>query len=260
MARLSEFEGGRLLPVRSQLVLSSTSITVVDEGWAIVAGMGGGAGGNRSYGPGNSAPWGVKAFSVAAGDVIGFVIGAGGQARTTENLPSAPGGNTLITVNGNVLMTCQGGDAGPNTAQGVSPVTAAIMGADYWTKGRQPQGNLSYGNLAGAAVDVGNGTSGNGSTGDHAVDLYGTLVGVPIGSYFWPFDISFHGGQPGAPGVGSSVGSSPPAGLFGGGSGHSDGSTHTLPGRGASAGRTGYNIMPRNGGAGLAHLRLFKRV
>jgi hypothetical protein len=257
MARLSEFEGGRLLPVRSQLVLSSTSITVVDEGWAIVAGMGGGAGGSKSFAAGNSAPWGVKTFAVSAGSVINFVIGAGGQAATILNTPSTAGGTTLISLDGSLLMTCPGGEAGQNSTVGKTAVTATVTGADYWTPGRQP---LNY--LGGAAVDVGNGTysASGGAWGDNAVDTTGGLSGVPAGSYFWPFDISFHGTHPGAPGVGTTAASGIPAGIFAGGSGHSDASIQTPPGRGASAGRTGSSMTPHNGGAGLAHLRLFKRV
>ena len=256
MAKLSEFEGGRLLPVRSQLVLSSTTITVIDDGWAIVAGMGGGAGGSKSFAAGNSAAWGVKAFPVTAGSLIGFVIGAGGLAATAMNTPSSAGGTTLITLNGSALMTCPGGEAGQPSTAGKTPVTSTVTGADYWTPGRQPQTFL-----AGAAVDVGNGTnSTSGAWGDHSVDLQGLLAGVPAGAYFWPFDINFHGSQPGSPGVGTGPGSGIAAGIFAGGSGHSDASSQTPPGRGASAGRTGSNNPPHNGGAGLAHLRLFKRV
>ncbi|MFG0642859.1 hypothetical protein [Delftia sp. WSY_22] len=253
---LSKMMGGNLLLVRSEMIFTTQTIAVPDDGWAVVAGMGGGAGGGKNLIAGNSAPWGVKIFAVAAGQAIGFTIGAGGAPVGYDTRANA-GGDTFISYAGATIMTCRGGDAGPASTTAKAPVVATVTGADLWRAGRQPMSSQPAG---GAAVDVGNFTFSEAlSAGDHAVDVIGGGSGVPVGYYFWPFDITFSGISPGMPGVGAAAGSGKPSGFFAGGSGWSDSGLQSLPGRGASAGVSGGNT-PRYGGAGLAHVRLFKRA
>ncbi len=253
---LSKMMGGNLLLVRSEMIFTTQTITVTDDGWAVVAGMGGGAGGGKNLIAGNSAPWGVKIFAVSAGQSIGFTIGAGGAPVGFDTRANA-GGDTFISYAGATIMTCRGGDAGPASTTAKAPVVATVTGADLWRAGRQPGYSQPSG---GAAVDVGNFTyNATGSYGDHCVDVTGSGLGVPMGYYFWPFDITFTSSAFGMPGVGSSPASGMPSGLFAGGSGWSDSSPQSMPGRGASAGISWGNT-PRYGGAGLAHVRLFKRA
>jgi hypothetical protein len=253
---LSKLMGGNLLLVRSEMVFSSQTITVPEDGWAVVAAMGGGAGGTKSLMPGNSAPWGVKVFEIAAGQPIGITIGAGG-APGSPGTRAAAGGDTFVSYAGATVMTCKGGDAGPESTSAKAPIVATVTGANYWRAGRQPLGDRPGG---GAAVDVGNYTmSTAANAGDHAVDMLGVGWGAPVGYYFWPFDIMFSGTSAAMPGVGAIGGSGVASGFFAGGSGWSDTNLQSMPGRGASAGVSGGNT-PRYGGTGLAHLRLFKRA
>jgi hypothetical protein len=242
-----------LLPLMSRMILFSEIIDVPQDGWAVITGMGGGAGGTYSYTPGNSAPWGVKWLEVAAGDKLEFAIGAGGiTTGNVQNVPANAGGTTFIRHNGVVVMTCQGGDAGPASATARSPIAAKVIGADYWMAGRQPV-TLT----GGAAVDLGAGTQGYGVAGDYSVDPSVWGRGVPAGYYFWPFDVRIGVATEGSPGVGAGRGASYSQ-LFGGGGQGYDAQQGGSPGRGASAGKS--NFTPRDGGAGLGYLRLYKRI
>lgn len=242
-----------LLPLMSRMILFSEIIDVPQDGWAVITGMGGGAGGTYSYTPGNSAPWGVKWLEVAAGDKLEFAIGAGGiTTGNVQNVPANAGGTTFIRHNGTVVLTCQGGDAGPASATAKSPVAAKVIGADYWMAGRQPRTTTG-----GAAVDLGAGTQGTGGAGDHSLDGGMVGSGVPVGYYFWPFDVRISETSAGRPGVGSERGNSFSQ-LFGGGGYGYDAQQGGYPGRGASAGKS--TLIPRDGGAGLGYLRLYKRI
>jgi hypothetical protein len=264
--KLSDLVGtGGMAMVQSRLIYSSTTINVQNDGIAIIAGIGGGAGGVKSYAPGNSAPWGVKALAVAAGDQLGIAIGMGG-APVTFNAAALPGGATVIYHKGAAVMTCQGGDGGTASEGGAAVTNAQVVGADFWMAGRQPQlieGGRIY---AGAAVDLGNGTfSPSTDRGDCGVEVSAgpAGIGLPKGSYFWPFDVLITAVD-GSPGVGATAAPTPSAGnagLFGGGGTSFNASWVNAPGRGASAGRdTQSGRTPHYGGAGLVHLRLFKRI
>lgn len=243
---------------RSQLVPTSTSYTVTQPGWAIVTGMGAGAGGTKSssYPPGNSAPWGVKGFPVAVGDVIAITIGAGGAPNASG--AALAGGATTVTLNGAVIMTCQPGDAGVLNAK--APVAARVIGADFWVPGRQPQSAIGN-TTGGAAVDCGASTFAGNSAGDYAVQLNSGTVGMPAGSHMWAFDITFYSGNAGGALPGYPSGGGGPAGLFAGGNGAQDASATYAAGRGASAGVSSYaSTTAKAGGDGLAHLRLYANV
>ncbi|WP_428142978.1 hypothetical protein [Delftia acidovorans] len=261
---VSDLLGQNMLEYVSRMILTSETITVSHDGWAIVTGMGGGAGGCKSYSPGNSAPWGVRAQAVYAGDQLAIAIGAGGPAVSAMNTPAIAGGNTIISLNGNVLMTCQGGDAGPANTTTPNPVAAIVLGADYWRRGAAPGGTMNGYIAGGAAVDVGFGTDpGNSGNGDSSVNRIAGGYGAPKGFHFWPFNLTLTGGSSGEIGAGSD--SSARAVFFGGGNGFSvSGSPSVInpPGRGGSGGRvepvTAQSVKP--GGDGLGYLRLYKRI
>lgn len=254
MKTLNDMLGdGHGLLVRSEMVHSTQSYTVTSDGWAVLTGMGGGAGGVVSFAPGNSAPWGVKAVGVRAGDVITFQIGAGGIAAPSGQ-PARAGSSTIISINGAAVLTCQGGDGGTSSVSALSPLNAQVLGADAWAKGAQPKDPYF---LCGAAVDAGWGTySLTPNAGDYCVDISG-IRGAPRGYYFWPFEITFQSNQQGDVGAGSSNGVA--AGMFGGGVGFSGALNLVGAGRGGSSGRGSYGY-PADGGAGLGYLRLYKRI
>lgn len=257
MKTLDDMLGDGLgLLVHSEMVFATRSYTVTSDGWAVLTGMGGGAGGCISFAPGNSAPWGVKAVGVRAGDVIAFQIGAGGIGETRGGQPARAGSSTIISINGTAVLTCQGGDGGMSSLAAYSPVNAQVLGADVWTKGKQPKDTFFCG---GAAVDAGWGTyNAGGSKGDSCVEPSGVLA-APKGWHFWPFGITFVGDQQGDVGIGGAS-TTVQAGLFAGGYGSSATNVaSTRPGRGASAGRAAGGDA-KDGGAGLGYLRLYKRM
>jgi len=150
--------GGWALPI-----LASKSITIASKGKLQIAAMGGtgsggftGTGGEGATGA-NSAPWGVKIINVAVGDVVEFVIGAGGAGQTVAGSGIA-GNATLVKLNGATIMTCNPGEPGIKGAAfplvQTAP-TATVVGADYWVPGLR-SGQLAAGAVAfgGAAVDV----------------------------------------------------------------------------------------------------------
>ncbi|MFC4923849.1 hypothetical protein [Delftia deserti] len=264
MLNLDELLGSNpMLLVQSEMVLTTKSFNIAADGYAVLSGMGGGAGGCKNYAPGNSAPWGVKAIAVRAGDVIAFEIGAGGLAELGATSAAKAGSNTVISINGAAVLTCQGGDAGPATATAVSPLNAKVIGADIWKLGVQPKSRLDGTTpVSGAAVDVGSGTYNKDyKSGDDCVDFEGssrTGAGVPWGYFFWPFSVQFRGYESGSPGGGGSRARK--AGMFGGGGGSVSGQENAHdPGRGGSAGRAAAGDV-KNGGAGMGYLRLYQRV
>lgn len=264
MLNLDELLGGNpMLLVQSEMVLTTKSFNIAADGYAVLSGMGGGAGGCINYAPGNSAPWGVKAIAVRAGDVIAFEIGAGGLAEKGATSVARAGSSTIISINGTAVLTCQGGDAGPATAYAVSPLTAKVIGSDIWKLGAQPKSRLDGTTpVSGAAVDVGSGTYNQDyKSGDDCVDFEGssrTGAGVPWGYFFWPFAVQFWGYESGSPGSGSSRARR--AGIFGGGAGSvSSQEVGYDPGRGGSAGRAQIGSV-KNGGDGMGYLRLYQRV
>lgn len=151
----------------SRSIFESVSITFTQAGKCAltVVGAGGsgaaGQSGTASTTGGNSAPWGRKWFTVAAGDVLVINIGAGG-AKPSGNLRNGNAGNiTTVTLNGATILSVEGGEggvyaSGTGTATAPAPV-AAVTGADYWVKGiragsMQANSSASFG--GGAAVDV----------------------------------------------------------------------------------------------------------
>lgn len=248
---VSDLLGQNMLEYVSRLIFSSEIINVPHDGWAIVSGMGGGAGGCKSYSPGNSAPWGVRAQAVSAGSEISFAIGAGGAATFETGKPSLAGGSTVISIDGVPLMTCQGGDAGPTSDITTSPVAASVIGADYWRRGAASVTTANGFYSGGAPVDIGFGISNISSVGGKA---------APKGFHMWPFNLTTSGVESGAVGVGGSLGME--AGIFGGGYGVAVGQGSAfMPGRGGSAGRcSDPSRAPWPGGDGLGYLRLYKRI
>ncbi len=263
---VSDLLGQNMLEYVSRLIFNSESFTVPHDGWAIVTGMGGGAGGCKSYSPGNSAPWGVRAQAVYAGDQLAIAIGAGGAAVLAAASPALAGGSTVISLNGSVLMTCQGGDAGPASTTTASPVLATVVGGDYWRKGTAPKSNMNGLLAGGAAVDLGFGTEmGGGSAGDSSVNRSIGAGGAPKGFHFWPFNLTLTGNASGDIGMGSDPYEAKQAVFFGGGNGYtaSGGQLVIYPaGRGGSSGRVEQvgGQAPRQGGDGLGYLRLYKRI
>lgn len=263
---VSDLLGQNMLEYASRMILTSETITVPHDGWAIVTGMGGGAGGCKSYSPGNSAPWGVRAQAVYAGDQLAIAIGAGGAAVLAAASPALAGGSTVISLNGSVLMTCQGGDAGPASTTTTSPVLASVVGSDYWRKGAEPKSRMNGLLAGGAAVDLGFGTdAGSSGTGDHSVNRYIGGGGAPKGFHFWPFNLTMTGNASGDIGMGSDHFEAKQAVFFGGGNGYSvSGGQYPMypAGRGGSSGRVEQvpGQDPRPGGNGLGYLRLYKRI
>ncbi|CAN7312222.1 hypothetical protein [Acidovorax delafieldii] len=255
--------GGWALPI-----LASKSITIASKGKLQIAAMGGtgsggftGTGGEGATGA-NSAPWGVKIINVAVGDVVEFVIGAGGAGQTVAGSGIA-GNATLVKLNGTTIMTCNPGEPGIKGASfplvQTAP-TATVVGADYWVPGLR-SGQLAAGAVAfgGAAVDVfrtglgrSTGTPG-GSVGADG-NSNGTTYTAPLALPSFELGISFLGlNTAGLAGVAGNQ-TTPLGGLFAGGAGAISGTNSGKGGRGAGGGGNYAGSISGAGGDGYAFI------
>lgn len=260
--------GGGTLGGWARPILASVTITIPSAGKVQVGAMGGtGSGGfTTTAGEGstgaNSAPWGVKIINVAVGDVVEFVIGAGGAGQTVAGSGIA-GNATLVNLNGTTIMTCNPGEPGINGA--VFPLVqtapaATVVGADYWVPGLR-SGQLAAGTLGsgGAAVDVfrtglgrSTGTPG-GSVGADGSSS-GTVFTAPLSLPSFELGISFLGlNTAGAAGVGGNQ-NTPAGGLFAGGAGSISGTNPGKGGRGAGGGGGYAGTSSGPGGDGYAFI------
>ena len=151
----------------ARAIFSSVTLPAFTQSGTIVlsmVGAGGGGGSGTTTGSslgGNSAPWGRKKIVVAVGDVLEFVIGAGGARAAANGSAGSQGGTSLVKLNGVTILTVQGGEGGlfaTGTAL-ASPAAAAatVTGADFWVPGIQAgscQVSSSSGATGGAAVDI----------------------------------------------------------------------------------------------------------
>lgn len=163
-------------------VLTSQSITFTRSGRArlVVVGAGGSGARAASNSPatgGNSAPWGVKEFNVAAGDTLVLNMGARAAGAAVIGANGNAGGTTTVVLNGTTIMTVTGGEGGLITGT-PAPVVSTVTGADYWVAGQMAGSASGSNNLSGgAAVDavgMGVGRSPNSSTGTSP----GGVVGI----------------------------------------------------------------------------------
>lgn len=255
--------GGWALPI-----LASKSITIASKGKLQIAAMGGtGSGGFTTTGGegatgANSAPWGVKIINVAVGDVVEFVIGAGGAGQTVAGSGIA-GNATLVKLNGTTIMTCNPGEPGIKGASfplvQTAP-TATVVGADWWTAGLR-SGQLAAGAVAfgGAAVDVfrtglgrSTGTPGGSVGADGSAT--GTTYTAPLSLPSFELGISFLGlNTAGLAGVGGNQ-TTPAGSLFAGGAGSISGTNSGKGGRGAGGGGNYAGTTSGAGGDGYAFI------
>lgn len=223
-------------------VFAAKSITFPKSGFVRVAVQSAGGSGAATAGAtstcatgGNSGPWGVKVFRVAANDVLALSIGAGGARPATGGSNGLQGGTTTATLNGTTIITAQGGEGGTyrsSVGTADAPVPAAtVTGCDFWVPGlRAGSATVASGGQSvsgGAASDIlqsGLGRSPNAT--NNSVGMVGGSVGNDVGSPVTPYLaladwglVSASGSK--GPGQGGILGSIQP-GFFGGG-----GSTNT---------------------------------
>lgn len=109
---------------------------------------------------GNSPPWGRKTINVIAGDVLTITVAAGGASQGSVSSNGLPGGNTVISLNGTPIMTCQGAEGGVYAASGSGATPAAasavVTGADYWVPGVRSgsTSDAAGATSGGAALDI----------------------------------------------------------------------------------------------------------
>ena len=173
MSFASQFLGGGVSPYRGwkMAIFTTNSITFPKAGYVRLAMQGSGGSGatvaSASNGVaatgGNSGPWGVKSFRVAANDALVVNIGAGG-AQPTGGVATAgnQGGVSTAVLNGSTILTAQGGEGGLfRTSAGTidAPVpSATVTGGDFWVPGIRAGSATCSGSVqalsAGAASDV----------------------------------------------------------------------------------------------------------
>ena len=209
-------------------LVTSRAITFLEPGVVVfsIVGAGGGgacapgAGANCATG-GNSAPWGRKKLTLAAG------VAAPGASSTD----GTDGANSTVSLNGSVILTAQGGEGGrqANTTITARTPVATVIGADYWVKGAQAGSATNTGVISGgAAVDIL--SAGLGRSPDRIAS--NTSIGgsidsntgnIPLGWYIlgdWGFIVtepSLATGSYGIPGRGATQSPAILAGAFGGG-------------------------------------------
>lgn len=249
------------MPILASKVLPAFSVA----GKVRIAVMGGTGSGARCSGAtgsatgSNSSPWGVKVLTVNSGDVLEFVIGAGGAAKTTDGAGNA-GNSSLVKLNGVTIMTAKPGEPGAygTTYPLNAPApTATVLGADWVVPGLR----------AGAVPSV------NNYTGGSAVDVFRTglgrsfgAVGGSVGADAGPspspafpsssaeLGVQFTGVEAaGSPGVGAPAGSGFYApGIFAGGGGANSGTPQG--GRLGGGGGGAYTVDSGPGGNGYAYI------
>ena len=252
---LSDLAPAGYIQVGAQAFWSTSTFTAAKAGIALVTIMGGGASGTKTALPGNSAPWGVKAIRMNAGDVLTFNIAAaiGGSSGA-----AIVGNTSTVQLNGVNVMVASGGEANSSTTS-FTAVAATVTGADFVMKGRQPAGAKSQ--CGGAAVDLGYGTCHPGGlVGDSSIaHMHNQTLGAPLGAYIPAFDLTIPANVQGyaQPGEGSS--SEPRLSILFGGGNSTINSTTTYPaGRGGSGGTAwSSGVAAAAGGAGYGYLRFF---
>lgn len=222
--------GSAALGVETFVILASRTLPAFTKGGRVqIAAMGAPGSGARSgsgYGAtgANSSPWGEKVIDVAIGDVLEFVVGAGGAVRSTDGAGNV-GNSTLVKLNGVTIMTAQPGEPGAygNSFPLNAPVpTATVVGADYVVPGLRAGAVAAAGNATGgAAVDIfrsGLGRSvsrAGGSVGVDGGDSSNPALPLPLSSP--ALGVSIVGiNTAGMAGLGGSV-ASPAGGMFAGG-------------------------------------------
>ena len=249
------------MPVLTSKVLPAFSVAGKVR-IAVMGGPGSGARCSASVAAGatgsNSSPWGVKVLTVAAGDILEFVIGAGGAAKTTDGAGNV-GNSSLVKLNGATIMTAQPGERGAygNAFPLNAPApTATVVGADWVVPGLRAGAVASAENgvTGGAAVDVFRTGLGR-STG-----IVGGSVGADAGSGSSPafpsssaeLGVQFTGVVAvGSPGVGAGPGFDAP-GIFAGGAGATSGTLQG--GRLGGGGGGAYSVNSGPGGNGYAYI------
>lgn len=145
--------------------LENGTHTFTQNGTMTVSGFGGGGGGAQTTNSsttqatgGNSPPWGRKTFRVKVGDVLSVTVGAGGLGAATVSTNGAAGGDTVISLNGTPIMTCQGAAGGVFSSSGTATpaaATATVIDADLAVPGLQAGTATGAGTgSGGAALDV----------------------------------------------------------------------------------------------------------
>lgn len=242
--------GAGLQSYFTRVALSGGSVTFTRSARVRISALaGGGSGGIAAYSgsstdyqyaaAGNTSPWGRKTIAVQTGDVLSWVVGAGGGPVTGPangpGLPGLAGGDTIVYLNGVEIMRAQGGEGGtaggtgsvvPTDAQ-LPALSAVVTGADIWRKGIAG-GPLT--NQSGGAVFLASGSApdllGNGlGRGSGYVSLgasIGGSVGVNTAMGYTPWAVLAEWGllvtdtnAVNAPGKGGAVSV---GGVFGGGS------------------------------------------
>lgn len=251
--------GAWAMPILTSKVLPAFAVA----GEVRIAVMGGTGSGARCSGAAggatgsNSSPWGVKVLTVAAGDILEFVIGAGGAAKTTDGAGNA-GNSSLVKLNGVTIMTAQPGEPGAygTTYPLNAPApTATVAGADWVVPGLRAGAVLAASNYTGgSAVDVFRTGLGR-STG-----LAGGSVGADADAQPSPafpsgsaeLGVQFTGGvEVGSPGVGSGSAVNAP-GIFAGGASANSGTLQG--GRLGGGGGGAYSVNSGPGGNGYAYI------
>ena len=156
---------------KRDIITTSGTYTAPVTGWYKITAKGGGgggqgAGGHSTYmnsgGGGGEGGTTIAYERMVAGDSAVVVIGAGGAGGAAGGTAGADGGNTLVTVNGNVYIG-GGGKGGDFLSTGGSGGTGTIVGIHGATANGAKTGVYSEGGMGGGSAGV-NGGGGYGGS------------------------------------------------------------------------------------------------
>ena len=253
--------GGKVVTRHSFPVTTSKSWTAPFDGVAVIRVMsagGSGAKGSASQSGmgGFSGAWGLKTVRVVKGQVLTFVIGAGGAVPAAAAAVGIAGGASSVTIAG-VTYSLAGGQGGAYAASGVPTFTAPPDLPAGWDFGAKSvaSGAVSGGKTGGAGVDIlaqgGNATTSAAVAGSGGGGTVSASLGLPGGGYLANGE-SANGSKPTAAGDGHFVDAmSGEWGVsFAGGSGTTVAGGNTAGNGGGGAGSTGASLGDKGGAGG----------
>ncbi len=224
---------------------------------------------------GNSGPWGIKTFSMAAGEILTLTPGTGGAAVTGGVAGNTGSACSIVSNIAGTIMSGTAGEGGPSAGSGAlnpATVVSAITGADAWYPGLQA-GAVTGGTISrtgGAAVNVtgdgtgrspglsASGSSAGGSVGRQPV-INATVADTPLNTInyfvFGLFPLVTTGkGSDGLPGGGTVSAADP----FGGGGATGNTGAAGAGRYGSGGGGGGASATSGAGGGGYIALQITK--
>jgi len=160
-------------PVVDVTSATTGSYTVLEDGEVTISINGGDGGGGSSTAGGSGATITSAVFSVSAGDVIRYVVGAGSSGSAGNSAGGA--GSTGLFINNTLMMVAGGGGGGDNSGGAVGLGANATLAGDSGTGGSAGAGGVEGtgggANNAGGGAGINEAGADGSANGGAAADL-----------------------------------------------------------------------------------------